>query len=482
MPNVKLLKSLNIVGLDSLDPVFLAALADRQPLLLIGEHGTAKSEILNRLAASLGLEHRHYNASLLSFDDLLGFPVLNEPRTAMEYIQTPGSLWGAESVFLDELSRCRVENQNKLFSIIHERKVQGQTLEALQYRWAAINPPPSFDDDNEEDLSYTGSIPLDPALADRFPYVIQIPSFVEFSHATIKELLALVDDTPLGSADIGKLVDLTRRASKNIKPDVFHWIRSYLPELTFLLRDGGLKISGRRAVQLSKSIVSIFSASKVLKTDLALEDCALLALVNGIPHRAHGVTVRYGKLKSIHESACKSVTDKPGADVWRNILRELDPAKKIALALKTPPDVIGKADFSTLVLDVWSGLDIPKRYILADILLARLANEDRVTAATYEVLSESTKKLTSFGSTATHKIEFSRRKAGEWSDLLEVISKLKKEKHRNAGHLGNIFYTLFAVEEIDFDPQELIDLNGRWRLAFFTPSKPLQGRNLEGVA
>ena len=76
---LRLMRSLNLVGLDFLDPIVLAALADERPLLLIGPHGSAKSELLNRLAAVLGLEHRHYNASLISFDDLLGYPV---PDTA----------------------------------------------------------------------------------------------------------------------------------------------------------------------------------------------------------------------------------------------------------------------------------------------------------------------------------------------------------------------------------------------------------------
>ncbi|MDP7158547.1 MAG: hypothetical protein QF922_10060, partial [SAR324 cluster bacterium] len=68
-----LLRSLNLYGLDHLDPIILASLTDGQPLLLIGRHGTAKSELLNRLASALGLRHRHYNASLIAFDDLLGF-------------------------------------------------------------------------------------------------------------------------------------------------------------------------------------------------------------------------------------------------------------------------------------------------------------------------------------------------------------------------------------------------------------------------
>ena len=113
-----LLRSLNLFGLDHLDPVILASLAAESTLLLIGRHGTAKSELLNRIAAALKLRHRHYNASLIAFDDLLGFPVPNEERTALSYLRTEGDLWDAESVLLDEISRCRPEHQNKLFSII----------------------------------------------------------------------------------------------------------------------------------------------------------------------------------------------------------------------------------------------------------------------------------------------------------------------------------------------------------------------------
>ena len=117
------LRALNLYGLSHLDPVILAALSDEQPLLLIGAHGTAKSALLNRLAEAMHLRHRHYNASLISFDDLLGYPVPNVDRTGLTYLRTENDLWDAESVFLDEISRCRPESQNKLFSVIHERRV-----------------------------------------------------------------------------------------------------------------------------------------------------------------------------------------------------------------------------------------------------------------------------------------------------------------------------------------------------------------------
>ena len=84
----RLLRALNLYGLDHLDPVMLAALADERPLLLIAPHGTAKSELLNRLATVLNLAHRHYNASLIAFDDLLGYPVPNAARDGLTYLRT----------------------------------------------------------------------------------------------------------------------------------------------------------------------------------------------------------------------------------------------------------------------------------------------------------------------------------------------------------------------------------------------------------
>jgi MoxR-like ATPase len=68
----RLLHSLNLFGLDFLYVIVMATLEDQRPLLLNGPHGTAKLELRNRLAGVLHLEHRRYNASLISFDDLLG--------------------------------------------------------------------------------------------------------------------------------------------------------------------------------------------------------------------------------------------------------------------------------------------------------------------------------------------------------------------------------------------------------------------------
>ena len=65
------LERLGAYGFGPQEPVILAALVTRDPLLLIGRSGTGKTFLLNSISEALHLEHRHYNASLISFDDLI---------------------------------------------------------------------------------------------------------------------------------------------------------------------------------------------------------------------------------------------------------------------------------------------------------------------------------------------------------------------------------------------------------------------------
>ena len=53
-----LTRPLGLLGWQKLEAVLLAALTTREPLLLIGRHGTAKSFLLERLAQALGLVYR----------------------------------------------------------------------------------------------------------------------------------------------------------------------------------------------------------------------------------------------------------------------------------------------------------------------------------------------------------------------------------------------------------------------------------------
>ena len=206
--------ALGLEGLEALAPVLVAALATEEPLLLIGPHGTAKTLLLTRVATALGLTTRHYNASLLNFDDLVGFPMPGK-NGELEYVKTPAAIWGAGAVIFDEISRCRPDIQNKLFPIIHERRVQGLALEGLRYRWAAMNPPSNDDDDH----GYLGSEPLDTALADRFALIVEMPGWTSLSEA---EQIAVIraEDAPVdprAAQALCRIIACTRATLPHVK-------------------------------------------------------------------------------------------------------------------------------------------------------------------------------------------------------------------------------------------------------------------------
>lgn len=74
LPSRSYLSALGAYGFERQEPIVLAALVSGDPILLIGRSGTGKTFLLNTISEALALEHRHYNASLISFDDLVGFP------------------------------------------------------------------------------------------------------------------------------------------------------------------------------------------------------------------------------------------------------------------------------------------------------------------------------------------------------------------------------------------------------------------------
>jgi MoxR-like ATPase len=464
-----LLRELNLFGLDHLDPLILAALADARSLLLIGAHGTAKSELLNRLASALSLSHRHYNASLISFDDLLGYPVPNADRTALEYLRTPADLWDAESVFLDEISRCRPEHQNKLFSIVHERRVQGLSLVKLRYCWSAMNPPLSLDGEEDDDaVAYQGSLPLDPALADRFAYVATVPAFSDLDDADRQQVISRGGQPPGAWPELHGLIEETRLAAAGLDGIEARWIDAYVNALTAPLRDAGLSISGRRAVMLALNVRGIHAACGVLGRAETLSDAAYLALKWGLPQPAQGLRVREHHLAAAHREAIR-VAGSPRHGTWQRLRMERDPVRRVALALSCRQEPLGRIELSQLVTDAWAGLTLPERYIFARNLLPAL-DGDRLTASTLELLLEPAGKVLAFAGQEEHHLVIPRSRAREWGRVLSAVARLRREGDPEAMALGNTLYTLFVVEEEAFDADALIEKDREWRRLFNRPA------------
>jgi MoxR-like ATPase len=336
-------------------------------LLLIGPHGTGKSYALLRIAAALGLESRHYNASLLNFDDLVGFPLPNG-KGGLDYARTPGSIWGAQVVFIDEISRCRPDMQNKLFPIIHERRVQGLAVEGLVHRWSAMNPPCNEDDDTRSD--YRGAEPLDIALADRFAFIVEIPEWATFAAAEQEQIIGAGWETPspVLCRNFGGILSSGRALFHQfLCSDPIAKLSTYIRLLSSLLQQSSLPLSPRRLNILRRNVIAVHAVRVLTERDPAFAESALLALTHSFPERALGRKVDLIKLVTAHRQAWNgALVEEPGPLL--HILTEPDPLRRAGYAMKAQS--LSKSDFSTIMADTLAQLPLGARHALATELFA----------------------------------------------------------------------------------------------------------------
>ncbi len=384
--------ALNVHGWHHLDAILLASLATEFPLLLIGPHGTAKTILVERIANALNRSFRHYNASLLNYDDLVGIPMPEDGQEFLRFITTPGAIWDAEFVFFDEISRCRPDLQNKLFPIIHEKRVVGMPLQHLRYRWAAMNPPSPDNPDLDPNAGefYLGSEPLDPALTDRFPFVVPVPSWRDLSREDRRQLLALdVDPNRNHIMDIFQrplesLVEECRALLPEVAERYGEWLGDYVIGVVDALGKASLPQSPRRARMLIEGIVAIHAARHVLVgEEPELADSAELALLYGLPQNATDVPPTPASIVAIHRQAWE-IASMFDDDVWRQILEEQDPIKRLLLAEELQ---VSDDDLSRLVTQVLNMDASEARKVgLATAMFLRYRRQHQLTPAAWEPL------------------------------------------------------------------------------------------------
>jgi MoxR-like ATPase len=382
-PSGGLLRALGIAGWAALEPAILAALATESPILLIGPHGSAKTLLLARLAEALGLAFRHYNASILSFDDLLGYPVPQDGR--LVYLQTPATIWEAEAVLFDEVSRCRPELQNKLFPLVHERVAQGLPLTRLRHRWAAMNPPPGEAGGATDAVSYDGAEPLDVALADRFAFVLEVPVLGQLGDDDRSAVL-LVGGRPAPDAGerLQQAVERCRALLPVAERDLRARAAEYVDILAAKLGAASHPLSTRRAVTLVRNVESLSAAQQALGDEGDVENAFYSAARFSLPDAAWGRPVEGHVLLAAHKAAWEAAGLAAGAP-GRALLAETDPLRRIALALTLdlPPGEAG-----AVIADGFSALPRGDRLVTSAVLFPRLAERPDLPASTLEAVAE----------------------------------------------------------------------------------------------
>lgn len=164
-----LLESLGIYGWKATDEnLMLASLLTGDPLLLIGNHGSAKTHTAGKMAEALGFPYIAYDASKTMFEDLLGYPNVEKLKHGVvEYIPSAVTIWDKEFVMIDELNRCAPEMQSKYLECIRSRTLMGFETK-VKWVWSAMNPK-----------SYSATQALDEALIGRFALFLYPPDVLQ---------------------------------------------------------------------------------------------------------------------------------------------------------------------------------------------------------------------------------------------------------------------------------------------------------------
>lgn len=390
--NSLITEPLGLFGWKQLEPVLLAALSTKMPLLLVGKHGCAKSFVLERLAESLNLSYRFYNASLINYDDLVGIPIPSKDNKSLEYISNNSSIWDAEVVFIDEINRTKPELQNKLFPIVYDKRIQGQDLTKLQYRWAAMNPSSNDEDD---EIEYYGAMPLDPALADRFPFIVLVPDWNDLSEEDTRNMLI---DQFKGKhsfpIDIDLLIKETEQVYKQLINELQEQSIRYIQELVNLINNTYGYVSIRRATMLQSTLLAIHAARIVLnnhsdvKKEISFEDSCYVSINYTLPNNA-SKPISKEKLHAIvaNAYAISKLDDSPE----KRMLQMYDKEDKFIYMVKNQND-INPIMLSENILSTLSSFEEKKRRAIGLLGYLSFRRNSEILATTIETLINESKQ------------------------------------------------------------------------------------------
>jgi len=98
------LEKIGIYGWSEKDEnLILTSILTGDPLLIIGNHGSAKTHLANKLAQSFNFKFLAYDASKAMFEDVLGYPNIEKLKEGcVEYIPSPVTIWDKDMVLIDE--------------------------------------------------------------------------------------------------------------------------------------------------------------------------------------------------------------------------------------------------------------------------------------------------------------------------------------------------------------------------------------------
>ena len=209
-------------------------------------------------------------------------------------------------------------------------------------------------DDNEE--QYLGAEPLDPALADRFGFLIEVPDWSDLSEAERTEVLLDQFRGPHEfPVQVPALVERSAAIFRELCARPPAQLCGYFLALESQLRGAGTRFSSRRMTTLLRTSLGIHASRIALCVEAGekspkpeWQESLFLALAHGHPGLASGPVDR-GVLLALHRQAW-NIAGLNEDDPWKELLKIADPVERAAVASKTGFPLT-EADLSSVILE-----------------------------------------------------------------------------------------------------------------------------------
>ncbi len=228
----------------------LSGLLSGEPVILVGEVGTAKTALIERLAKMIDARYFYYLLTRFTEpDELLGTLDINALREGKYVRRTEGKLPQAEIVFLDEIFKASSAIRNILLDIILNKRIFSDGV-YIQLPMLALYTASNEISTDIEDMAFY----------DRLTIRCFVKSVSEDSWEELIEKGILLDgglETPilLSVEDVKELQRIVNERFKNITRNTT-LIRKYIEALA-VLRQRGVKISDRRKIKVLKTASAI---------------------------------------------------------------------------------------------------------------------------------------------------------------------------------------------------------------------------------
>ncbi len=244
----------------------LSGLLSGEPTILVGEVGTAKTALIERLAKMIDARYFYYLLTRFTEpDEILGVLDINALREGRYVRRTEGKLPQAEIVFLDEIFKASSAIRNILLDIILNKRIFSDGIYIKLPMLALYTASNEISSDIEDAPFY-----------DRLTIRCFVKGVSEDSWEELIEKGALLD---LGVEDriilsVDDIKALQRMVNDRFKKSIHNQslIRKYIEALA-RLKQRGVKISDRRKIKVLKtaSAISVIYAEKAISLDSLAE-------------------------------------------------------------------------------------------------------------------------------------------------------------------------------------------------------------------